>query len=400
MREKNKRNYLKENGITLIALVVTIVVLLILAGVSLNAIFSENGIIKRAKDAQNKMDEAQNSDLTGLNNLNNWIENQTEATENVPDILERYILGEDKKGILATNIVDVSNAPTSFTFINNNIMPNAETELEFSFYEANEQEIEITLKYQDSYYIATADAKTWMTKAITKTKMLLIFDGEIKVKNEAILEGTVISLAKKYTVVYTEDGEEKKANTITGWLGAGITSRILIDENCGIGFLNNRIYTLNLQNKEIIIKQIYERGNVDNCVEENGFTAFFQNGNWSLCDSPSTEYIVPKTVAGKNINEVWIDWIRGIPKFTEPIAVGNVGDSGWVEKIIVTTPDVDFIFELEKCNGLLLKELDLSACGDNIEIPTTFTEKYADVKIYVSPTVKAKYPSNDNIIAK
>ena len=35
----------QEKGITLIALVITIVVLLILAGVSINAIFSENGII-------------------------------------------------------------------------------------------------------------------------------------------------------------------------------------------------------------------------------------------------------------------------------------------------------------------------------------------------------------------
>ena len=72
---KNKR-ILKERGITLIALVVTIVVLLILAGVSLNAIFSENGIIKRAQDAQNKMNNAQESDLNALNDLDKWINNQ------------------------------------------------------------------------------------------------------------------------------------------------------------------------------------------------------------------------------------------------------------------------------------------------------------------------------------
>ena len=52
LKTNNKRT---QKGITLIALVVTIVVLLILAGVSLNAIFSENGLINRAKDAQNKM---------------------------------------------------------------------------------------------------------------------------------------------------------------------------------------------------------------------------------------------------------------------------------------------------------------------------------------------------------
>ena len=80
MKTKNKRNYLKEKGITLIALVVTIVVLLILAGVSLNAIFSENGIIKRAQDAQNKMDQATQNDLDAINELNNWIDGKTNGT--------------------------------------------------------------------------------------------------------------------------------------------------------------------------------------------------------------------------------------------------------------------------------------------------------------------------------
>ena len=80
MKTKNKRNYLKEKGITLIALVVTIVVLLILAGVSLNAIFSENGIIKRAQDAQNKMDQATQNDLDALNGLNELIDSKTNET--------------------------------------------------------------------------------------------------------------------------------------------------------------------------------------------------------------------------------------------------------------------------------------------------------------------------------
>ena len=77
---KNKR-ILKERGITLIALVVTIVVLLILAGVSLNAIFSENGLINRAKDAQNKMDQATQNDLAQLDELDSWLENQVNGVE-------------------------------------------------------------------------------------------------------------------------------------------------------------------------------------------------------------------------------------------------------------------------------------------------------------------------------
>lgn len=72
----------KERGITLIALVVTIVVLLILAGVSINAIFNENGLIKKAQEAQNKMDQATENDQKELNNLNEWIENVTNEGEN------------------------------------------------------------------------------------------------------------------------------------------------------------------------------------------------------------------------------------------------------------------------------------------------------------------------------
>ena len=46
-----KRQKKKENGITLIALVISIIVMLILAGVSLNATVGENGIITRAQEA-------------------------------------------------------------------------------------------------------------------------------------------------------------------------------------------------------------------------------------------------------------------------------------------------------------------------------------------------------------
>ena len=45
---------------------ITIVVLLILAEVSINAIFSENGIINRAKDTQNKMNEAEEKEKISI----------------------------------------------------------------------------------------------------------------------------------------------------------------------------------------------------------------------------------------------------------------------------------------------------------------------------------------------
>ena len=50
MRGRNKE-IIQEKGITLIALVVTIVVLLVLAGVSIVVLFGDNGIIKQANES-------------------------------------------------------------------------------------------------------------------------------------------------------------------------------------------------------------------------------------------------------------------------------------------------------------------------------------------------------------
>ena len=61
---------MKNNkGITLVALVVTIVVLLILATVSINLVLGDNGIVKKAQDAKTKSAEASQNDLKGMNGL-------------------------------------------------------------------------------------------------------------------------------------------------------------------------------------------------------------------------------------------------------------------------------------------------------------------------------------------
>ena len=80
MKLNMKKNCSNQNGITLIALVVTIVVLLILAGVSVNALFGNSGIIEKAKEAQNKMDKATENDQKSIDELTNWINNQVNGT--------------------------------------------------------------------------------------------------------------------------------------------------------------------------------------------------------------------------------------------------------------------------------------------------------------------------------
>ena len=74
---------MKNNkGITLVALVVTIVVLLILAGVSINLVLGNNGIIAKAKDAETKSAEARENDLKGMNSLIEQMESTLNGSGN------------------------------------------------------------------------------------------------------------------------------------------------------------------------------------------------------------------------------------------------------------------------------------------------------------------------------
>ena len=65
----------QEKGITLVALVVTIVVLLILAGVSISMVLGQNGIVTKAQDAKKNYTTAANEELTGMNTAIDWMHN-------------------------------------------------------------------------------------------------------------------------------------------------------------------------------------------------------------------------------------------------------------------------------------------------------------------------------------
>lgn len=58
-----------NGGITLIALVVTIVVLIILASISVNLVFKEGGLIDKAKQAKNMQINAQEQEDHTLNEI-------------------------------------------------------------------------------------------------------------------------------------------------------------------------------------------------------------------------------------------------------------------------------------------------------------------------------------------
>ena len=79
---KNMNLINNSKGITLIALVITIIVLLILAGVTINLTLGENGIFKTAEMAGKNYTQAQEQELAGIANFENEINNIIGGTGN------------------------------------------------------------------------------------------------------------------------------------------------------------------------------------------------------------------------------------------------------------------------------------------------------------------------------
>ena len=89
-----------HNGITIISLVVTIVILIILAGISINLTIGEDGLITKAKQAKENIELAQIEEQTSLNELYSGLESELElgTTGNIDyDAITK--LAEFKKAI-------------------------------------------------------------------------------------------------------------------------------------------------------------------------------------------------------------------------------------------------------------------------------------------------------------
>ena len=95
---------LKENGITLVALVVTIIILLILAGIAISNLLGENGLINQAKLGKEKYAISEAKEKIELEITNLQIEQQSKGEALTKEILPK-INNED------IDVGDTSNFP-------------------------------------------------------------------------------------------------------------------------------------------------------------------------------------------------------------------------------------------------------------------------------------------------
>ena len=112
----------REEGITMIMLAVTIVILIILAGISLNATVGENGIITQAQKAKENIELARVEEETQLNSLYEELAKGGEGIfdDSMEDAIEKL---ENFRKIIATAItnegVDTIQTDTAETMAEN-----------------------------------------------------------------------------------------------------------------------------------------------------------------------------------------------------------------------------------------------------------------------------------------
>lgn len=98
-----QQNLKKEKGITLVALVVTIVVLLILAGVSISMVLGNNGLITKATDAKARTEQDAINTETAMNNLYDELvelvggENNEEYCPDCGELIDECICDEESE---------------------------------------------------------------------------------------------------------------------------------------------------------------------------------------------------------------------------------------------------------------------------------------------------------------
>lgn len=162
--EKTSRKVKTTRGITLIALVVTIVVLLILAGITISLVFSENGVIKKAGEAKEEtrgatVEEAR--DMWELDkSLTQYVGGSSQSLDELLDSLEsqKSITAEEKAQIKETGSVTIGSRTITFN--------TARTLVEL--YDAGELKIGDYVNYQNptSGSYTSLGTKTGMSELI------------------------------------------------------------------------------------------------------------------------------------------------------------------------------------------------------------------------------------------
>ena len=279
MKEKENLQLNEEGGITLIALVITIIVLLILAGVGISMLTGDNGIIEQAYNAKKITEEKtieeavklaaiealmDGNDLTSIENvddLNNALRSQGLETTTTGDVKKGYIVnaGEKYYSVATDGIVkeiskdDISVPVTSITIAGPTEVGIGETiQLTAEVLPENVTNKTVTWSSSDNS-LATVDSTGKVTGLVAGSVTITATAGGVDVNYTVIIEGGIIT------------------NKLNG-------AMITIDPNN-----SSYIYNYNITEKTLESSYLSILENEDNSFKDRGHPIGIGVGNGGCC---------------------------------------------------------------------------------------------------------------------
>ena len=275
MKKENEnkfKNMRKRNGITLIALVITIIVLLILAGVSIATLTGENGILTRAQEAKTQTEEAEDIEKIRLavsesqigdngyqklnqNNLQEAIDNQFEGRD-----VAVFDNGDGTFNVTLDDKIykienDVVNEVQVDLYINN-----AEDLKKFR------DEVNNGETYEGKYILQTNDInldinEEWIPIGTYLNENVSITD-ETNIPFKGTFDG------QNHTIDGIKITSQEKGKGLFGLVYNGTVKNVIIGKNCNIDA------GVSLGS---ITGYLYNNGSVINCINEANLKASGNN---------------------------------------------------------------------------------------------------------------------------
>ena len=289
----------KENGITLIALIVTIIVLLILAGVSIAMLTGDNGILSQAQNAKKETEEAgrnEKLDLLKQEDLINETLNGVEVeqvTDEKPGELEK----EDENTLVINSIEDLVFFAYDVTNRNNYSGKTVKLGTSLDFNSTKSYVDPLRTDYWKYGY--DGELKTLLTSRKGFIPIGTIYDRDISMNYFCgVFDGNYNTIYNLYQNV-----EESDKVLIVGLFGTNMgTIKNLQIKNANLSAATN--------NMHILMGAIAGRnsGNIENCsstgninINANGVKGIFIGGISGQGDSSGIENSINKCYSLANI---------------------------------------------------------------------------------------------------
>ena len=324
MKEEIKKSFAKrgkEKGITLIALVITIVILIILATVSINVVLGEGGLIQRAQEGKSLTDQAQTDEqeeLTGAEEYINGVLSGTEQTPMDPTEQTPTPIGNVTKGEIFDETTKVSDADGDILYVPGGfgIATDSPNEIDDGIVITNNGDTKqfVWIPVNDAslanMYNTTGGEKQ-LLGVTTKTS---IYSNLRQRSGDSYTETTPgnESGIREPDVLSSYDTDSRYHNTILGYANIQAMADAMVEEY-------NKTYQSIAKYDGFYIGRYEITGNVDNPTVEKGGTVITEN--WynlkkACTNVVSTEYAQSTMVYGNQWDEV-MAWLIATGDKTE-----------------------------------------------------------------------------------